>query len=569
MIIYVGFHLKSLKDILRSIQSLRLQINPNFVLLAFILLVTAFSACYFPPNNWDSMTYNLARVCHWIQNMSIELYPTHIDRQIYNPPLHEYAMMHVYILDGGDRFVNMVQWASYFHCIVLASLIGRQLGFSRSVQWLAALICAATPMLILQSGNTKNELTVSFFIGATVYYWLQFLQDKKYLKLLFTALCFGMAIATKGTALVFLFPIAGVVSLPYLRQNLGRIVLSGTLILVLATIICAPLFARNIKTYHHIIGGSESTRNYYKNEVFGVWVVFSNIIRNTAIHFGSGNTLGNKISSPIARNTQKIAERIHTIFHIDIVDSRTTWGGTKFELSPNRDEDYSGNLLHTLFLLLIPVSSLFYFRKLNHSGYFNYSLSLFVAFLLFCFYLKWQPWHSRLHCPLFVLSSPLIAGLFQFSSKNIRIFISILFFAASLSYIFRNDTRPLLIDGSSVFSSTRDEWMFRKKSTDHLHDYYRVSDFCKTHKIKRIGLYLDSDGWDYPFWAILKRNNPEIKIYHVNVGDCTPEDIKKANPVPEVEMVVSIVDIGKPEFIVKGKVYNHKEALKTMSIYWL
>jgi hypothetical protein len=32
-----------------------------------------------------------------------------------------------------------------------------------------------------------------------------------------------------------------------------------------------------------------------------------------------------------------------------------------------------------------------------------------ASFLLFCWFVKWQPWHSRLHLPLFCLASPIIA----------------------------------------------------------------------------------------------------------------------------------------------------------------
>jgi hypothetical protein len=39
-----------------------------------------------PPNMYDSMTYHMSRVVHWIQNGSLAHYPTSIGRQLFLPP---------------------------------------------------------------------------------------------------------------------------------------------------------------------------------------------------------------------------------------------------------------------------------------------------------------------------------------------------------------------------------------------------------------------------------------------------------------------------------------------------
>jgi hypothetical protein len=76
--------------------------------LATALLVTALVA---PPNNYDSMTYHMARIAHWLQNGSVRFYPTHNPRQLHLAPFAEYAILQFQVLTGGsDRFANAVQW---------------------------------------------------------------------------------------------------------------------------------------------------------------------------------------------------------------------------------------------------------------------------------------------------------------------------------------------------------------------------------------------------------------------------------------------------------------------------
>ena len=47
-----------------------------------LVLTIALIAVVAPPNTFDSMTYHMSRVAHWVQNASVEPYPTGIQRQM-------------------------------------------------------------------------------------------------------------------------------------------------------------------------------------------------------------------------------------------------------------------------------------------------------------------------------------------------------------------------------------------------------------------------------------------------------------------------------------------------------
>ena len=84
-------------------------------------------ALVYPPNNWDSMTYHMARVVMWVQQGSINHFPAAYLPQLVHPPLAEWSVLHFQILSGGDRFANTVQWLALVGCGMAASLVAREL----------------------------------------------------------------------------------------------------------------------------------------------------------------------------------------------------------------------------------------------------------------------------------------------------------------------------------------------------------------------------------------------------------------------------------------------------------
>jgi hypothetical protein len=67
------------------------------MLIVLQVLILAMAVYQFTPNNWDSMTYHLARVVHWQQEQRVYHYATHIDRQIQLAPFAEFVIAHLHI----------------------------------------------------------------------------------------------------------------------------------------------------------------------------------------------------------------------------------------------------------------------------------------------------------------------------------------------------------------------------------------------------------------------------------------------------------------------------------------
>ena len=80
--------------------------------LLVLLGILLAEALYFPPNNYDSMSYHMSRVAHWAQNGNVDFYPTGIARQLFSSPLAEYLILHSYLMQGSDLWANSFQWAA-------------------------------------------------------------------------------------------------------------------------------------------------------------------------------------------------------------------------------------------------------------------------------------------------------------------------------------------------------------------------------------------------------------------------------------------------------------------------
>lgn len=481
--------------------------------IAFIVITVGLIALTAPPNNWDSMTYHMSRVAHWIQNKSVANYPTNILRQLKYTPGAEFIIMHFQILSGGDRFANLVQWFCMLGSIIGVSLIAKQLRAGIRGQVFSAVICATIPMGILQSSSTQNDYVVSFWMVCFVYYILLILKEGMNRSLLLkVGASLGLAILTKGTAYIYAFPflVWFVFSgFKRLRWNLWKPVL---IIIIVVLFMNLGYYTRNFGLYGH-----PHAKLYYLTNGVTLPLFISNIVRNIGLHLGTPSKLVNHVMYGIIR-------LIHRILGVATNDPRTTMY-SDFFINFSLHEDSTGNFVH---LILIIVSVAIFFiasQKRKQRDLIYYLSALTSAFLLLCFVVKWQPWGSRFHLPVFVLFSPVIAiVLSRISNQEIANFIGVFLILSSFPWVFFNYSRPLIKDFrtskiENIFNTSRIEQYFRNWR-GFKDPYMEAVQFIKSKGCSDVGIILDEDDWEYPFFVLLQKNNTRVfRIEHVNVNN--------------------------------------------------
>jgi len=470
-----------------------------------IIIIIGIIALTAPPNTWDSMTYHMPRVSHWIQDRTLSFYPTNIQRQLYQPPLAEILIMHIEILGRSDRYVNLIQWFAMIISIIGVSLIAKELGAKRRGQIYSSIFAVTLPMGILQGSSTQNDYVLSLWIIICAWTTLCIIQgDKRKDMVFYFAFSVGLSILTKGTGYIYVVPFILWVFLWWIKRLKFKAISQIVIVSIIILCINWGHYYRNYQLYNSPIYTAEE---HYKNEVFGLRILLSNIIKNLSIHIGCWNdAINNKITDQI--------KRFHYMMGIDVNDPRTTW--SKFKITKlSTHEDYAGNPIHFFLIVLILIIIPFY--KI-HNNLRRYTITVISAFILFCALLKWQEWNSRLQLPIFLLYAPIVGTVFSERVLNCYMpaIINILLLFASIPWIIHNQSRPLLGVKNIFNVSRQQQYFFNRKYM--FSQYKDAVDYIKTENFSRIGLLLNKDGWEYPFWVMLKQPfQKNMRIEHINI----------------------------------------------------
>lgn len=530
--------------------------NPPFlyVLLGGVVLIAAtvgLIAIVAPPNNWDSMAYHMPRVMHWIQNRSVEHYPTNYLPQLYQSPWAEFTIMHFQILSGSDRFANLVQWFSMLGSLIGVSLIAKELGANLLGQIFSTVFCVTIPMGILQASSTKNDYVVAFWLVCLVYHIFNAIKSNtQSLSSFKIGASFGLAIFTKGTAYIYSLPFLIWFILALIKQFRWQIAKPVLTVFSLAFLINLGHYTRNLILF----GSPLYSPPEYEIDVISIPTLISNIIRNMALHMAIPFGLFNN------ELIEKAIINFHNLLGLNVNDPRITSPGVVFGIQwlPTF-EDTAGNPLH-FYLILLAIAIFIIARNLRKQPYIvEYLITLIGAFILFCLLLKWQPWQSRLHITLFVLFSAFVGVvLSKLPIQRIAIYAGIILMVTSLFWVFYNESRPIIAQ-YNIFNQTRIEQYFNIRG-DLRGDYKEAVKFIKNRGCSEVGLSLRPDAWEYPFWVLLQKDsNPIPRLEYINVQNISAV---KSNQYPYKNFIpcaIISIQLGREqEIFTKNNLYVTK-----------
>lgn len=483
--------------------------------LSIIIIITFIIAIVAAPNNSDSMVYHLSRVAHWVQDQSVAHYPTNILSQVELNPWAEFAITHFQILSQSDYFANLIQWFAMVGSMVGVTLIAGQFSDSVSAQIFAAVFAGTIPMGILQATSTQNDYVVAFWLVCFVYFGIKMKSHTSLAYIFAVGASLGLAILTKATAYIYAFPFFIYFAVMLMKSGKRGRFYHFMMIGAVVVLINFGHYYRNYQTFGNIF---DSGGFRYTNEAHGLKTLLSNLSRNVALHMGTpSETVNNWIES--------LFVKLHALMNANANDPQTTFLHTKFHVNMlTNNEDSAGNPVHFVLICITIVIAMSqrWIRKIP--DLFPFMVALLSAFILFCFVLKWQPWHSRLHLSLFILWAPIVAVVLSgLKWKRLADDIMVGLLLAAIPWVLFNGTRPFIgfWGHESIFQSDRvDQYFIDKPSLEK--SYNDVAASVKMNGCGNIGLRSDGGYFEYPLWVLLhKFCNRMPRLEYISVTNAT------------------------------------------------
>jgi hypothetical protein len=441
--------------------------------IAVIAVLIAAAALLYPPNSADAMAYHMPRVVYWAQSGSVAFFPTPYLNQIMLQPMTEYVMLHTYLLTGGDHLINLLACGAFVGYVIGVSGIAAAMGLSTRAQAVAALLCATLPNAILQASGAKNDSMLALWLVCVVYFAVK--GDAKLL-----GLSAGLALATKATGYLFLPPMLLAACILGRRQLAW---LAGGILLL-----NGPQYIRNLRLSGSPLGFDSAQANgvyRWRNQHLSPGALISNLLRNTSEQLGARSPRWNTTVFDTAVSA-------HRTLGLDPNDRDTTWPGAVF--APPVNANHEANANNRWHLLLFAIAAVFAVRN-RRWGF--YAAGLVTAFLLFCVYLKWQPFLARLELPLFVLAAPLGAWVLDRLRPSWLALAPCVFFVMGTRLpLLDNWTRPLMHATDRSYFNDMVQWNNRDS-------YLAAAAEIRRSGCKVVGIDINENQLEYPLQALL------------------------------------------------------------------
>ena len=509
----------------RSIMVLLAGVTIMIVLIGIIAIVA-------PPSTWDAMEYHLPRVIMWMTNRTVRFYPTPDYGQLVYGPGAEYALMHIYLLWGGDRFVNLLETFSLLGSAVGVSLIAQRLGAGPRGQALAAIVSATIPEGVLEASGPMNTYVGAFWITVTVAFLMQWTEDPSWLNTVCAGLAAGLALLTKGTAYVYL-PFL-VLACWWMGSSQARILfLKRSFVLVLLILaLNGPQYLRCFQLTGTPLGvpvPESFPRAEGMVHHLTLRRTLSNVLRNLSLHLGTS-------SEAFDMRTEHTVRLAIRAIGDNPDDPEATWLGDPYHMNRfSRNEIFAGNPLH-LGLSLTAFGMVLWSglirKEVSRRKAMWYALGLIAAFTLFCASIQWTMWSSRYHLPLFVLASALVGlVLEQYFPQGLACAIGAILVCYGLCMALMNRNRSLIPwHGSNVYHPRNVMYFY------DLHDQVAAANIAAANAVVQLGcnnVAIDSyivhppikhspkALYVYPLFALMHADGYQRKVWYTGVDNLT------------------------------------------------
>ncbi len=491
--------------------------------IAGLLLGELILAIVSPPNTYDSQTYHLPKVEHWVQQHDLSFYPVRIHRQATYAPGAEYLLVHLRLLTGGDLLYGLVQWSAGVVALLAVTRLTMQLGGGRRAQLLAAFVLASTPAVVLESSSTQTDLVVACWVACLATLALDAVGGRSKLAealsgpirgpgtVVLLGLATGLIAVTKQTGLFVAAPLLLWWGLAGLRRGVAThrpvrataaVLASTVVILGLAGALTGPYLWRMYSEFGNPLGASYVTGSITMQRH-----------DPAALLVNSARQVQTLFDTPVPAVSDWTAGRVEALSHslgVNPSDPKITFDNTTY---PTRawypSEDKAAYPIQALLMVAGAVAGLLATGRRR-----AYALVILTGLILHSATVKWQPWGNRLFLYLVVLAAPVAGLLLTSALATVRAgsavkaarpvlagALTVLLVAGGvaggLSVLYGWPRRLVGSDSVLVLDRWHARFIMRPAWAD---GYAEVGAVVRASGARRIGIVQGNDTWEYPWW---------------------------------------------------------------------
>jgi len=484
-------------------------------ILAVILVLLFLTAVVSPSNNNDSLHYHMSRVMHWAEDQSLDYYATAYDVQLYSPIWAETIILNLRLLWGNDQLANLVQWSSLIFALIGASLLAKYLGAGRKGQWAAAAFTAGLPMALLEASSTQNDLVTAFWlISLLTFVVIAVKRELFWEEFIGLAVAVGLGLLTKATFYPYaIAPMLYFIVIQFKRNKLGKVVIRGLIIGLVALTLNTGYWGRNLAVYGGLLGPTA----VYKSEKVNLFEPSSipgSVIRVTLLNLAVPKDSLNDVA------IRYLTEAFDAI-GVHVLDGFTPqWGWNHEDLASNPIQ-----------MLLIPATLLILFlirRRIDTHLIVPYLLVTISLYFLLPIVKNIADVERRYQLPFFVAWAPLFGIAITSTSRKWLAPVSVfLLLVAAFPWALFNRTRPLIAmrpssdpftipclagcTAGSILNEPPVRVLFAAW-TELQGPYTDATTVIRQSACRSVGLQLDSHDIEYTFWWLLDAPQSGIRL---------------------------------------------------------
>ncbi|MGH6878236.1 MAG: glycosyltransferase 87 family protein, partial [Rhizomicrobium sp.] len=215
-----------------------------------------------PPNNWDSLTYHLARVAFWVEHGGIYWVPNApIDRINAAQPVAEQQILYLSVALGTGTLYALPQFAAELAIMAATYLSARRLGFELRAAACAAFSFASFALVALEATTAQNDLVAAALPAVAA----SMLVGGGASELVLAGVATGLAIGVKATAVLVL----PVLALLALRRGRRAVALYAGAALLAFAALGLWSYALNLSRTGHLLGGEAAELTHASTSVVG------------------------------------------------------------------------------------------------------------------------------------------------------------------------------------------------------------------------------------------------------------------------------------------------------------